>query len=294
MVRDTRTTGAGAFSGAADPAAFFAGPAQEEALARLEWLAAEGQRCALVVGPTGAGKSHLAVMAGRRLAGLGAEVAVLSLRGLQAADWIEMLLERLPLDPASRLETLRPWLKLENRLRENTLLERTTALVFDDVDAACSEVVNGVTRLATAAEPRFARTLVVATTTPEGLGHLPEALRRRAIVRIELAAWTTEETAAYLARETARAGDTGGSFTPEAAATLARCAAGVPRDIVALARLALAAATGDGAATVDAGTVERAWRELSTSWERSARGDAPAATTAEGIPQVRVVRRLWG
>lgn len=294
MVRDTRAPVAAPFSGSPDPATFFTGPAQEEALARLEWLAAEGQRCGLVVGPTGSGKSHLAVMAGRRLAGLGAEVAVLSLRGLQAADWIEMLLERLPLDPASRLETLRPWLKLENRLRENTLLERTTALVFDDVDAASAEVVEGITRLATAAEPRFGRTLVVATTTPEGLGHLPEPLRRRAVVRIELAAWTAPETAAYLAHETARSGGTAGSFTPEAAATLARCAAGVPRDIVALARLALAAAAGDGAATVDAGTVERAWRELSTSWERSPPGAAPDVTVPEGTPQVRVVRRLWG
>jgi type II secretory pathway predicted ATPase ExeA len=294
MVRDTRAPGAAPFSGSLDPATFFAGPAQEEALARLEWLADEGQRCGLVVGPTGSGKSHLAVMAGRRLAGLGAEVAVLSLRGIQAADWIEMLLERLPLDPASRLESLRPWLKLENRLRENTLLERTTALIFDDVDTASAEVVDGITRLVTAAEPRFARTLVVATTTPEGLVHLPEPLRRRAVVRIELAAWTTPETAAYLSHETARAGGTAGSFTPEAAATLARCAAGVPRDIIALARLALAAATGDGEATVDAGTVERAWRELSISWERSAPGAAPAAPATEGTPQVRVVRRLFG
>jgi type II secretory pathway predicted ATPase ExeA len=294
MVRDTRSTGAAPFSGSPDPAAFFAGPPQEEALARLEWLAAEGQRCGLVVGPTGSGKSHLAVMAGRRLAGLGAEVAVLSLRGLHAADWLEMLLERLPLDPASRLEPLRPWLKLENRLRENTLLERTTALVFDDIDAAPAEVVDGITRLATAAEPRFARTLVVATTTSEGLGRLPEPLRRRAVVRIELAAWTAQETAAYLAHEMARSGGTTGSFTPDAAATLARCAAGVPRDIVALARLALAAATGDGAGAIDAGTVERAWRELSTSWERSPPRDAPAESAAQPAPQVRVVRRLWG
>ena len=95
MVRHTASVAATAFSGAPDPANFFAGPPQEEALARLEWLATEGQRCGLIVGATGCGKSHLAVTAARRLAGLGAEVAVLSLRGLTAEDWLEMLLERL-------------------------------------------------------------------------------------------------------------------------------------------------------------------------------------------------------
>jgi hypothetical protein len=85
-------------------------------------------------------------------------------------------------------------------------------------------------------------------------------------------------------------------FTPEASGTIARCAEGVPRDIVSLARLALAAATGDGASVVDAGTVERVWRELSTSWNQSPPGAAAdaAAPDADDQPQVRVVRRLWG
>jgi MSHA biogenesis protein MshM len=284
------------FAGTPEPAAFFIGPPQDEALARLEWLSTEGQRCGLVVGDSGCGKSHLAAATARRLGGLGAEVAVLSLRGLSAVDWLDMLLERLPLDAASRSEPLRPWQKLENRLRENTLMERTTVLVLDDVDAAPAEIVDGVTRLATAAEPRFARTLVVATTTPRGLGRLPESLRRRAVVRIELPAWNGGLTADYLAYELVRCGGEADWFTPEAAATIARCAAGVPREIVSLARLALAASTGDGAAQVDAGTVERVWRELSTAWE-----DPPAQPVdgeegdpaSPGTPTVRVVRRLW-
>lgn len=284
------------FAGTPEPAAFFVGPPQDEALARLEWLAAEGQRCGLVVGDSGSGKSHLAAAAARRLGGLGAEVAVLSLRGLAAVDWLDMLLERLPLDAASRSEPLRPWQKLENRLRENTLMERTTVLVLDDVDAAPTEIVDGVTRLATAAEPRFARTLVVATTTPRGLDRLPEPLRRRAVVRIELPVWSGGLTADYLAHELVRCGGEADWFTPEAAATIARCGAGVPREIVSLARLALAASTGDGATQVDAGTVERVWRELSTAWED------PPAQPVDGAacdhappdaPTVRVVRRLW-
>ena len=91
------------------------------------------QRCGLVVAATGMGKSHLATAA-RRFGGLGAEVAVFSLAGLPDGEWLELLLDRLPLDPASRAEPLRPWLKLKNRLRENMLLGRPTVLVFDDID----------------------------------------------------------------------------------------------------------------------------------------------------------------
>ena len=78
MVRDTSPSATAPFSGTPEPASFFRGPAQEESLARLEWLAVERQRCGLVVGASGLGKSHLVAMAARRLAGLAAGTGHLS------------------------------------------------------------------------------------------------------------------------------------------------------------------------------------------------------------------------
>lgn len=293
MVRDHWRLTAAPFDGALEPAAFHAAAPQEEALARLEWLLEERQRFALVVGAEGCGKSHLAAVTARRLGGLGAETAILSLRGLAGGDWIEMLLERLPLDAASRAEPLRPWQKLENRLRENTLMERTTALVFDDIDRAPTDALDGVIRLIGSAEPRFNRVAVVATATPAGAAALPAGLRERAAVRVELVPWDESDVAGFLARALARAGGRADAFTPEAAATLARFSGGVPRTVARLAHLALAAAAGDGLEQVDAATVERAWREL----EPSAVPVAPSAPDHDAPPanpQIRVVRRLWG
>ena len=167
MVRDRLILAAAAFDGGLDPAAFHAAPSHEEALARIEWLLEKRQRCGLVVADPGMGKSHLAATAARRLGGLGAETVVLSLRGLPEGEWLDLLLARLPLDPASRGEAVRPWLKLENRLRENTLMERPTVLVFDDLDHAPADAVDGVARLVAAGEPRFASTCVIAMTTPK-------------------------------------------------------------------------------------------------------------------------------
>ncbi|NBW95407.1 MAG: hypothetical protein EBR28_01420 [Planctomycetia bacterium] len=295
MVRDHWHFTSAPFDGTLDPAAFYRGAPQEEALARLEWLVEERQRFALVEGEEGCGKSHLAALAARRLGGLGAETALLSLRGLAPGDWIEMLLERLPLDAASRAEPLRPWQKLENRLRENTLMERTTALVFDDVDVAPSDAVDGIVRLIGAAEPRFARIAVVATTTPAGGAGLPKGLRDRAAVRIELGPWDARDVAGCLARAVVRAGGRADIFSADASETIARFSGGVPRVVVRLAHLALAAAAGDGLTQVDAATVERAWRELAP--QAAAAGGDPSCDFANEPtvnPRVRVVRRLWG
>jgi type II secretory pathway predicted ATPase ExeA len=296
MVRDLSSSAARCFTGSLEPAAFHVGPPQEEALARLEWLVEHSGRCGMVVGAEGLGKSHLLAVAARRFAGLGAEVAVLSLGGLPAGEWLELLLDRLPLDVRSRAEPCRAWQKLENRLRENALMERTTVLVFDDLDRGPADALEGIARLTAAVEPRFARLVVVATATPQGTPHVPEAIRQRATVRIELEPWGEAEVAGYLEQAAHRAGLDAGLFSPTAVETLARFAGGVPRIVCRLASLAVVAASGDGVDTIDAATIERAWRELApdtAAWTRSDVPDTDAAAPSHA-PQVRVVRRLWG
>lgn len=293
MVRDRLYLAAAAFDGAIDPAGFYAGPAQEEALARLEWLLTERQRCGLVVAAPGLGKSHLATMAARRLGGLGAEVAVLSLHGLPAGEWLDLLLARLPLDPASRAETIRPWLALENRLRENTLMERPTVLIFDDVDHAPDDAVDGIARLVAAGEPRFASTVIVALATPTGLPRVPDAIRLRAAVRIDLPLWSEDVVAAYVATALHRASADADAFSDAAVTTLARFSGGVPRIVCRLARLAAVAATGESLDHIDAATVERVWRELLPA--ETAEGEVKDSSPQPAArPQVKAVRRLWG
>lgn len=293
MVRDGDATAPPPFSGLLEPATFYTGPAQDEALARLEWVVAERQRCGLVVAAAGMGKSHLAVTAARRLGGLAAEVAVLSLAGLADGEWIDLLLDRLPLDAASRAEPILPWLKLENRLRENTLMGRPTVLVVDDVDRGPADARAGVARLVSAAEPRFGTTAIVASARPEGLPLVPDAIRRRAAVRIDLPAWTDTDVAGYLAADLARSGRCDSIFTAAAAATICRFAGGVPEVIRRLAHLALAAVDAEGFDRVEPALVEQVWRELSPP-EHASVGDDNGPSAAVAPPRFKAVRRLWG
>ncbi len=294
MVRDRWHFTSPPFAGGAEPATFHTGGPQEEALARLEWLVEERQRCALVVGVEGAGKSHLGSMLSRRLGGMGCEVAALSLLGLGEADWLELLLARLPLDPPARGEAIRPWLKLEDRLRENTLMERTTVLVFDDADHAPATVLEGITRLVVASEPLFARTLVVIAATPAGVARLPIPLCQRAAVRIELVPWDEADVARFIAGALDRVGAEPALFSPEAVATLTRFTGGLPAMVCRVARLAIVAAAADGLDRVDAATVERTWRDLLPDQGIATAPSAGVITDVElpANPRMRSVRRL--
>lgn len=302
MARDAWQFTAPPFAGGTEPATFHAGAPQEEALARLEWLVDERQRSALVVGPEGHGKSHLLAMARRRLGGAGCEVVLVSLAGLGDEDWLPLLLARLPLEPAVRDEPTRPWQKLEDRLRENLLLERTTVILCDDADRAPAAAIGGLSRLVTSPEPLYGRTLVVLAATPAGAARLPAEFHARAAVRIELAAWDEEDVGAFLAGALERVGGDPALFTPAAVATLARFSGGVPAVVRRLARLVLVAAAAADAERVDAATVERAWRELVPVEPRASdrdgdrESDRPPDPRDDDAPpaagRVRVVRRL--
>lgn len=297
MVRDPWNFSAAPFEATLSPAAFYCGQPQDEVLARLEWLFEERQRFALVIGAAGVGKSHLATMAVRRLGALGAEAVLVSLRGVPVGEWLDLLLERLPLDHASRVEPTSGWQKLENRLRENRLLERPTVLLVDDLDHAPADAVAGLSRLIGSAEPRFAWTLVVGTATGATVGNLPDSLRNQAAMRIPLVPWTEADGGRFLTAALMRAGGDPAIFSPAAVATLSRFAEGLPRMVSRLAHLALAAAAGDGLTGVDAATVERVWRELAPA-HPAGEPAAPATFhqgSASGIsrPRVRAVRRLF-
>ena len=302
MVRDRWQFTSAPFTGLLEPAAFHCGGPQEEALARLEWLVEQRQRFALVTGEEGIGKSHLAAVAVRRMAGLGAETALLSLRGLAAGDWIDLLLSRLPLDAIARAETVRPWQKLENRLRENTLMERPTAIIFDDLDHAPADAIDGVARIVGAGEPLYARAVVVATATPAGLARIPQAIRGRAAVRVELAPWGEEDVAGFIAGSLRRAGGSPDLFSADAIGTITRFAGGVPRTVCQLAHLATVAGAGEGRTQIDAAVIESVWRELAPVATPHA-SHVPSTDASDGgqdqplpppHPRVRAVRKLWG
>lgn len=296
MVRDAWNFRGIPFEGTLSPATFCCGQPQDEVLARLEWLLSERQRFALVTGDEGMGKSHLATMAVRRLGGLGAETALLSLRGVPIGEWLDLCLQRLPLDQVSRDEPLSSWQKLENRLRENRLMERPTVLIIDDLDHAPSDALAGLARVVGSPEPCFSWTLVVGTAVSSAT--LPVGLCAHAALPISLEPWHEADVTSFLAESLTRVGGDPALFSSAAVATLARFSGGRPRLVCRLAHFALAAAAGDGLSVIDAATIERAWLVLNPAGEAAGSVDTRLDSgqplpSSPSRPRVRPVRRLF-
>ena len=297
MVRDKWNFTANPFEATLTPASFYCGQPQEEVLARLEWICKERQRFTIVVGVEGVGKSHLSTTALRRVSGLGAETVLLSMRGMPEGDWLSLLLERFPLDYASRCESIPDWQKLENRLRENRLMERATVILVDDIDHAPADAIAGLERLVTSAEPRFSWTTVVGTATTSLVENIPPTLRNQAAMRVHLDPWDIEDVSSFLSTAITRVGGDPAIIPSATANTIARFAGGLPRLVSRLTHLSLAAAAGEGLSHVDASTVERVWRELypeNTPYDSFNRTDsAHDAGLGPTRSRVRAVRKLF-
>lgn len=296
MVREKWQFDAPPFAGSLEPTTFYEGVPQEEALARLEWLLEHKQRCGLVAGDHGIGKSHLAAVVKRRLAGCGAETTLLSLRGIQQGDWLDLLLSRMPLDAASRAEPIRSWQKLENHFRENTLMERPSVIILDDFDQAPEDCLQGIARIVSAAEPLFAQTMVVALAAPEGISRIPDTFQHRTTVKIELVPWEEADVARFITFAIQRVGGRPELFSNEAIGTISRFAKGVPRQICQLAHLCTVVATSEQHEQVDSTMVEGVWRELTPIMadQRPPEYDISSNTPPPPKhPQVRSVRKLW-
>jgi type II secretory pathway predicted ATPase ExeA len=222
---------------------------------------------------------------------------LLSLRGMPEGEWLQFLIERLPLDHASRCESITNWQKLENRLRENRLMERPTVILIDDIDQAPADTISGIERLVHSAEPRFSWTTVVGTATTSSLSNIPESLRKQAALRIVLEPWESDDVGAFLSASIQRVGGDPAIIPSATADTITRFAGGLPRLVSRLTHLSLAAAAGDGLRDLDPSTVERVWRELYPVDEYSdplTRTDAGHSSRLEQpVGRVRAVRKLF-
>ena len=174
-------------------------------------------------------------------------------------------------------------------------MERPTAIIVDDLDHATDDCIDGLARIVGAAEPLFGRTVVVALASSGNASRIPDAIRNRAAVRVELTPWEEADVAGFLARSLERVGGPADLFSPEAIGTISRFALGVPRVVCQLAHLATVVAAGEQRHQIDAAVIEGVWRELTPAAVNampSRRDDADTDMPAQ--PRVRVVRKLWG
>jgi len=252
--------------------------AHARAQAYMEAAPAAGDPFVVITGAAGTGKSLLA-LAMRQELGTQALVMHCATPPATPREFLQLLLDQcgfLPFrgDREVLLDTLIDYLE------EQREAGRRALLLFDDAHAADASVLAELAALAAAAEDGacLMHTALIGLPLLEQRLAAPEAaaLATQLRLRVQLAAFTPEQTRAYIVHRLAIAGSQGREiFEPAALEAVYRHAGGVPRQINILCDAALRAAASAGRDLVIGDDVVAAAREL--QWP-----EQPAAPATDG------------
>jgi len=244
------------------PRLFYQGPAHEEALARLEFLIEQRQRLGLLLGPSGTGKSLVLDRLATNLRRGGAQVANLSLLGVDLHEFLWLLAADLGLNPRRKQTPFELWRELIDRIAENRYQQLDTVILLDDADRAQAEVLDHLVRLVQSDRAMPTSLALVLAAPAERITRIGPRLLELAELRIDLEPWEESDTGAYLISALKQAGRKTLLFTDAAVLRLHELSGGIPRRVNQLAALALVAGAGRGLSRIEADTIDSVYHEL--------------------------------
>jgi general secretion pathway protein A len=165
--------------------------------------------------------------------------------------------------PREDADVARLWRQISDRVVENRLQQKHTVLLVDEAGQAGPDVLSQFVRLARLDPSPAARWTIVLSAEQEQAARWSATLRNLVDLRVDLVAWSAEDTIGYLQMSLLEAGRMEPLFDEEALTTLHQLTQGVPRQIARLADFALLAGAAAGLETIDAVTIEAAYEEIS-------------------------------
>lgn len=241
-----------------------------EALARIEYLVEGRRRLGALLGEQGVGKSLLLQAAARQLGRQGRAAVLVDATGITSRELAWQVAGGLGAAPSDEADTQRLWRQIADRVVENRLQQLHTVLLVDEAGLAGPDVLTQFARLTRLDTSPAARWTIVLAAAPEQTVLWNAALRDLVDLRIDLVAWSEDDTIGYVQMALVEAGRLEPLFDDDALSTLHTLTRGVPRQVARLADFALLAGAGAGLATIDAATVEAAHEEISWPAEAAA------------------------
>ena len=237
--------------------AFFAASPHEEALARLHYVVDHGHRVSIVEGDSGSGKTLVTRVHHEESLDKGNASAWLNVRGATEESLREMLAALWTL-PGFQTPS---WERLGRRVQELMLERQRVVLTLDDADFAAPDALEGIRGLLDRSTSEQGTLTIVAASHAARSGRLRGRLYELGDLRIELAPWSAQDTADFLAGSLSRAGASD-VFELDAIAQIHELSLGMPRDICRFARLALLATASENANVVTSAIVDSVADEL--------------------------------
>jgi general secretion pathway protein A len=233
-----------------------------EAESRIRYLIEGGDRLAILLAPTGMGKTTLLRETRFQFQPRNEAVVLLNTIGLHGTEFLESMVTGLGGMLHDGMSPSAVWRDVFDLIRANIFQEKRTILLFDNVDRAAQEVRDSILRIVhwPAIGPIAPTVIVSATDTRQRTWAQPFA--DQCPLRIDLEPWELADTSAYLEEGLRRAGRTSKLFDKRAVETIYRLSGGSPRRIARLAEMSLLAGAADQLEMVDAATVESVHAEL--------------------------------
>lgn len=238
---------------------YFPSGTHEEVLARLSYQVEEHDRCGLLFGAPGSGKSLTLQRLKQLLNRSGWNVSLIDLAGLDAPSLLYQLAAGLGTNPDVHSDAIDLWERVEQAIQASSQLRQPRVLLLDHVDRLRPGTVSLVEHLLNLPYPHGLVTLFAGCrdSTP-----LMKAICERTGLRVELSPLTTEESSRYIEESLQLAHVTSCQFTRDALQLVGRISRGNPRRINRLCRTALLAAKTDYRAEIDSELVLAVAEEL--------------------------------
>jgi general secretion pathway protein A len=191
----------------------------------------------------------------------------MNLLGADVRGFLWSLAAGLGANPPGDEDATLLWRRIHDRLEENTLQGIGTILFLDDADGASHDVLIQVLRLLKTRKDRLTIVLAVESSRIARLGG---DLLQLSQLRIHLDPWDRGDVRDYLQSSLAEAESNSVEFDETAVTRLHELSGGVPRSVSRLSELAVLAAISQGRGTVDAGTIDCIYHELSPTYREPA------------------------
>jgi type II secretory pathway predicted ATPase ExeA len=237
-------------------------PPQQEALARIDYLASEHRPLGALVAPRGMGKSIVLCEAKRQRVRDGRYTAEVDAFGMTPREWLWQVACGFDAQPTLGDSVSRLWQRLADTAAEHAWRRETGMVLVDDAGQAGPDLCQQFVRLARVAGTAGAAWTVVLAATPEESSRWPETLLELIDLRIELYAWDEDTTVDYLQHALMSAGRLEPVFTEDALRLLHSLSHGVPRQVARLADFAMVVGAASSVAIIDTGIVESAAHQV--------------------------------
>ena len=233
-----------------------------EATARADYLISQGRRMGVLIGKRGVGKTTSLASIEAEQRHVGTQVIRIDAEAISSRELLWRLAEGLETIPDPADTVIQLWQLIEDRLRENRLQGRPTAMLVDDASDLGPDVQQQLARLAKLECFADAKWTLILAMHDGSFGRINETLLHLIDLRIDLTHWSSEETHGFVQTSLVDAGRYEPIFSDHAIDQIHELTQGLPRHVIRLADYALLTGATDQASMIDAEIVERAFQAL--------------------------------